>query len=125
MTQKIISPSDSTRPSAHAHKVVLDMAIEMAHELYSTMMSDNQWYDHWKRANPRIAKQPRQLEARFVQKNLALMLPQARAMLAGALSRTTDPALAETIYEALLLDNTLTRGRPGSLKPLSKLITEH
>jgi hypothetical protein len=32
-------------------------------------------------------------------------------MLARSLATTTDPALRETIYSALLLDNTLLRGR--------------
>lgn len=101
----------SDRPSAHAHKLVKETAEAMAHELYDTMMKDDFWYNYWKKANPRIASQPRQLELAFVRKNLSKLLPQARATLAQMLRDTHDESLKETIYEALLLDATLVRGR--------------
>ena len=68
---------------AHAHKLIYVTACEMAHELYDTMMSDNLWYETWKKSNPGLG--PRQLEARFVAKNLSVLLPQARHTLAGML----------------------------------------
>lgn len=99
------------RPSSHVHKLVRETAIGMCAELYDTMMSDNEWYKEWKRVNPRISDQPKQLFARFLAKNLSKLVPQARAILAQMLTTTTDPALREEIYNALLLDNTLIRGR--------------
>jgi hypothetical protein len=119
----MIIDNGSQRPSAHAHRVIRDMAVDMAHQLYDTMMQDNEWYALWKRLHPRIADQPRQLEAAFVRRNLARMLPQARAMVAGALAKTTDAELANSLYEALTLDATLTRGRPGAIRPAAQLLT--
>lgn len=107
----IVDNGAGNRPSQHVHKLVHETAVAMCHELYDTMMLDNQWYSQWKAQNQDLAGQPRQLTARFVTKNLAKVIPQARATLAGMLSRTTDPELQRTIYDALLLDNTLLRGR--------------
>jgi hypothetical protein len=102
-------PSTS-RPSAHAHSLVHQTTVEMAHELYDTMMSDNAWYDLWKSQNPGLT--PRGLADRFVARNLSKLLPQARAVLAGMLGNPmTDPATKDQIYAALTLDNTLLRGR--------------
>lgn len=81
----------------------------MAHELYDTMMSDNQWYEIWKRKNP--GKNAKALEKAFVDKNMGILLPQARSVLAGMLRNSMDPKLEAEIYEALTLDATLIRGR--------------
>jgi hypothetical protein len=104
-----IIDSNGNRPSKHAHKLVAETAVEMAHELYDIMMLDNEWFRCWQQQNPGASR--RELELRFVRKNLPKLIPQARAMLARSLATTTDPALRETIYSALLLDNTLLRGR--------------
>lgn len=98
----------------HAHKLVHETAIAMAHALYDTMMQDNQWYEAWKKANP--GKSSKELEVKFCNKNVKRLLPQARATLAQMLTTSTDEVLKESIYEALLLDNTLKRGRP-QMKP--------
>lgn len=98
-----------SRPSKHAHWLVRDTAIAMGHELYDHMMHDNVWYDIWKKNNP--GKNAKALEKLFVDRNLSLLLPQARAILAGMLQHTADPKLEEQIYEALTLDATLIRGR--------------
>lgn len=111
MTKMIIDDGSTARPSSHAHKLVRETAVAMAHELYDTMMQDNQWYTTWKSANPDLVERPRQLEARFVAKNLARLLPQARATLAKMLTQTSDAALRDSIYEALCLDSSLLRGR--------------
>lgn len=97
------------RPSKHVHKLVHSTAVSMAHELYDVMMLDNIWYGLWKRQNPGIGAVG--LADRFVARNLSRLVPQARATLAGMLRTTTDECLKEEIYEALLLDNTLIRGR--------------
>lgn len=81
----------------------------MAHELYDHMMQDNLWYDLWRKNNP--GKSAKALEQIFVNKNISLLLPQARAVLAKMLRDTSDPKLQEQVYEALTLDATLIRGR--------------
>lgn len=97
------------RPSSHAHYLVKETAEGMAHELYDHMMQDDKWYDFWKKKNPGLNS--KQLEEVFVKRNLSILLPQARATLAQMLRGSEDGALKETIYEALLLDFTLVRGR--------------
>lgn len=97
------------RPSSHAHFLIKETAEAMAHELYDTMMSDNRWYDYWKAQNPGL--DTKQLEDAFVRRNLSRLLPQARATLAQMLRGSNDDALKETIYDALLKDATLVRGR--------------
>lgn len=98
--------------TAHAHKLVHETAVAMAHELYDTLMHDNRWYSRWKKQNPDLG--PKALEARFVAKNTAKMLPQARATLAKMLGMSGyDEKTKETIYEALILDKQLQRGRHG------------
>lgn len=98
------------RPSGHAHWRVYETAVEMGHQLYDTMMHDNEWYAYWKARWPDLTA--RELEVRFVAVNVKRLLPQARAMLAQIIATTPDPALKESCYEALCLDATLVRGRP-------------
>jgi len=97
------------RPSKHAHWRVKETAEVMAHELYDHMMHDNQWYAAWQAKHPELNS--KQLEQAFVDKNMAILLPQARAILAGMLNRPYDEGLKESIMEALVLDATLVKGR--------------
>jgi hypothetical protein len=99
------------RPTKHVHKLVHETAVAMAHELYDTMMQDDLWYRLWKKKNPEADSQ--ELEELFVERNLAKMIPQARATLTKMMTNTSDEALKEVIYNALVLDNTLIRGRPN------------
>jgi hypothetical protein len=99
----------SNRPSSHAHFLVKETAEAMGHELYDTMMSDDVWYNLWKKKNPGL--RPKELEELFVKNNISKLLPQARATLAQMLRNSHDERLKETIYEALTLDATLVRGR--------------
>ena len=100
----------TNRPSKHAHKLVYEQAREIAHILYDEMMTNNpQVYDEWKKQNPELGSKA--LEARFVAKTTPKCLPAARATLAGMLNLPIDEGLKETIHEALVLDNTLLRGR--------------
>lgn len=99
------------RPSGTAHELVLATARQMAHELYDELMQRNDWYRLWKTTHPEDTTAA-QLEASFVRLNTAGLLPGARTVLARMLRTTTDPALRETIADALLLDATLVR--PGS-----------
>jgi hypothetical protein len=109
----------STNPRkrvSHAHSMVLDTAKEMAFELYEHMMRDNEWYATLKRLNPGLT--PKQLEARFVLRIGPTLVEQARATLAGLLATPIDEKTKESIMSALLLDNTLVRGRKsgGSIR---------
>jgi hypothetical protein len=97
------------RPSSHAHFLIKETAEAMGHELYDTMMSDDLWYGLWKKKNPGLSR--RALEELFVKNNLSKLLPQARATLAQMLRNSSDPVLKEQIYDALILDATLVRGR--------------
>lgn len=100
---------EDQRPTKHAHKLVHETAVAMAHELYDTMMQDDIWYGIWKQRNPGANK--KKLEEVFVAKNLSGLLPQARATLAGMLRTTADETLRDQIYDALVLDATLLKGR--------------
>jgi hypothetical protein len=99
----------NNRPSRHAHHLVHETAVGMAHELYDYMMLDDGWYRHWKRQHPELSGKA--LEDAFVERNISKLLPQARAVLAQMLQTTQDEKTKEAIYEALTLDATLVRGR--------------
>lgn len=94
----------------HCHKLVFETAKSMAHELYDALMQKNDWYALWKTQNPGLGAKA--LEDRFVRKNHAKMVPAARAALAGMLSGPYPDEVKDQIFEALLLDNSLTHGRP-------------
>lgn len=100
----------------NAHRLVLDTAIAMAHEMYDTLMVDDVWYGVWKKRNPGAGAKA--LETRFVNKVLPQILPQARATLASMLNKPNITQVQkDQIYEALLADNILTHGR---LRPINK-----
>jgi hypothetical protein len=99
----------SVRPSSHAHWRIRDMAISMGHELYDQLMQDNNLNNQWKSRFPNLNSEQR--ETMFVQQNMSRLLPQARAMLTGMLNNCEDDSLRDAIYEALILDATLVRGR--------------
>ena len=97
------------QPRIHAHKLIAATAQAMAHELYDTCMHNNHWYGWWKKQHPGASS--RQLELAFVRKNAPKLVESARAILARRLDLSNDEAEKSIIYEALLLDNTLVRGR--------------
>lgn len=97
------------KPTTHTHWRVKETAVAMAHELYDHLMMSNVFYTAWKIRNPGM--DAKQLEEEFVAKNLARLLPQARATLTQMLTTCQDDDLREEIYNALLLDATLVRGR--------------
>lgn len=103
--------TNANRPSLHAHKLVVETAFAMGCELYDAVMQDNEWYRIWKAEKRNVGLSPKALEMKFVSKVLPKLIPQARATLASMLRTTQDEKTRETIYEALLLDNTLIRGR--------------
>ena len=97
------------RPTRHAHWRVRDVAREMGHVLYDHMMQDNMWYEIWTKQTPNLT--PKQREEKFVNKNLAKLIPQARATIAQMIRDSSDENMKEELYKALTLDATLIRGR--------------
>lgn len=109
------------RPQAHAHKLIYETAREMAHELYSTMMSDNEWYRVWKARNPGAS--PKALESRFVNANVSQLLPGAREALAACLALPGFPEdQKDQILQALILDNTLKLGRGRMVRATERMM---
>src|ERR1700733_6082412 len=98
------------RASGHCHKMIAEVAQAMAHECYDALMQRNDWYDLWKRQHPGLSGKA--LESRWVKEKGGTFVPGARATLAGMLQTGIDSMLKEQIMEALLLDNTLIRGKP-------------
>lgn len=90
---------------AHAHKLVAKTAQEMAQEVYEKNAG---------RSNEFYEKYP-DLEA-YVKECWPLYLEAARTTLAQLLSTNMDENLKEEIYEALIRDATLRRGREGVLQ---------
>lgn len=94
----------------HVHKQIRSVAQEMCAHAYELLMGHNDIFEAWKKANPDLS--PKQLESRFIAKNWSSYVQTARATLAGMLGNPmVDAALKESIMEALMLDNTLMRGR--------------
>jgi hypothetical protein len=104
------------KPVIYAHKLVRDTAVSMAHELYDAMMMQDAWWKEWQRLNPGVSRHT--LEQRFVNKNLPLLVPQARAALAKCLQPGQCPSMDETqrqeVLQALILDNQLVDSRTAA-----------
>lgn len=104
------------KQAIYGHKLVVETAVQMAHELYDAMMMQNEWWEQWKGQNPGVSRHT--LEQRFVNKNLPLLVPQARAALAKCLQPGMVPGLDEkqkaAIAEALILDNQLVASRAAA-----------
>lgn len=96
----------------HAHFAVKDMAKDLCMASYEAVMANNSMRAEWKRRHPDFSE--RQLEVAWLCKHLAAHIRPARAILAGMLSAPIDEGLKEKIKDALVLDNTLTRGRNPS-----------
>lgn len=94
---------------AHCHFLIAETAMAMAHELYSMAMRDNKVYAEWKAQCPELT--PGILEERFCELLWPRLLEQARATLTKMLSGPYDQVLKTQIADALILDNTLRRGR--------------
>lgn len=106
------------RPSGSAHKLVLETATAMAHELYDTLMQKDDWYKLWKSWHDESATAA-QLEESFVKRNVPGLLAGARTILAQSLATTPDAALRQTIFDALLLDATLVGAGGRGVRGLS------
>lgn len=91
------------------HKLIYATAVEMAGALYDEMMKDNFWWEQWKGKCQGLSRAG--MQRKFIKQNLPAMIPQARATLAGMLSRPIDIGMKDEIMEALVLDNGLRQGR--------------
>ena len=109
MTRVIMTEAGASRPSKHVHKLIAETAQAMCHEVYDALMQKDEWYSMWKRSHPNLRGAA--LEAAFVKRNWSKYVDPARATLAGMLGTGLDTGQKESIMEALLLDNTLLRGR--------------
>jgi hypothetical protein len=89
--------------------MVADLAKEMALTMYETVMTNNEVRAEWKRKHPGASELG--LQASFVRAFWWRHLDPARAALAGMLARSEYSHLHSQIHEALVLDNTLLRGR--------------
>ncbi len=95
---------------SHAHRLVAQVAHEIAHEQFDKTMKDNDWYELFRKNNP--GKTLKQLEALFVERTWGRMIEEARKHLAGMLGRNDVPeGQKEIIMEALTLDASLLYGR--------------
>jgi len=93
----------------HAHKLVAKTAQEMAAAVYERCAQNNEWF----------AENPSQ--DRYVADAWPLFIEQARSTLAQLLRTTMDEGLKKEIYDALILDGSLRRGRINKLQAKSGL----
>jgi hypothetical protein len=93
----------------HAHEQVAAQATELCLSAYEALMAENEIYAAWKASHPGFT--PRHLELAFLRAFTFRFVPAARAMMAARLQAPLDDATKDAIYEALLLDGTLMRGR--------------
>ena len=102
----------------HAHQLVFRQAAELCMSAYEALMVENEIYAAWREAHPGFTK--RHLELAFLSKFTFRFVPAARAMMAARLQGPLDDATKDALYEALLLDGTLMRGRgrePALVQP--------
>ncbi len=97
------------RKALHAHEVVFVQAQELAGSAYAALMGVDEVYAAWKAVHPGFSA--RHLELAFLRRFSFRFVPAARAMLAARLQAPIDDGAKEAIYNALVLDATLVRGR--------------
>lgn len=98
------------RKIAHAHPLVAETAHKMAEAVFEEALSkDNKLYRQLRESNP--GKSVDFLRRIFVKWLAPELLGDARATLSSMLASSHDEALKSEIYEALIRDNVLRRGR--------------
>jgi hypothetical protein len=108
--EAMLERGNKASKKVYAHKQVLHLATEMAHETYAEIMErDNELYSEWKSMCPELT--PEKCEEMFVEMIVPKLLEPARAMLAKMLGMAQYKHLHESIYEALIQDNILRQGR--------------
>jgi hypothetical protein len=98
-------------PGLNAHRLVAEVAVEMAHELFEIYASDNTIYRAL-RANGEVSEKAARLV--FVERVAPRLLQDARQTLAKMLSQPDDivpTAQKDEIAEALVLDAPLMASR--------------
>jgi hypothetical protein len=91
----------------------MEVAKAAAGELYESMMGNDTFYRTWKKQNPGMG--PKQLEARFIEKNWGSCLEFARATLTVMLTRPdVEEKVKEEIMVILEQDQALRNRRVGS-----------
>lgn len=93
----------------HAHEAVYVQATELCLAAYEALMAENAIWSAWQEAHPGFSR--RHLELAFLRKFTFRFVPAARALMASRLQGPLDEAAKDALYEALLLDGTLQRGR--------------
>ena len=102
-----------------AHKLVVKVAREMAHELYDCVMQDNELYKYWKSQCEDLT--PKIAESLFVQLMYPKLIEEARATLARCLANPMLTHLHEDIYDALTKDYILRAQRMAGQAPRTLL----
>ena len=97
------------RKQAHVHNLVYETARELCLAEYEVLMANNQVRMAWKAKCPGMSELG--LQAAFLKRFLRAFVAPARATLAVQLTGPLDEASKETIHRALIMDNTLVRGR--------------
>lgn len=97
------------RGGVHAHPLVAKTAIEMARVQFDEYMKDNGVLARLRAANP--GKSMKYLETKFLRLHAPRCLNAARHTLAEMLRSPTHKHLHDSIYDALIADNTLRAGR--------------
>ena len=110
---RLVSPGAPNRRRLHAHEAVFRQAEELCMSAYEALMEDDTLWSRWRNTHPGFS--PRHLELAFMKKFTFRFVPAARAMMAARLQAPLDDGTKEAIYEALLLDATLVRGRGRGL----------
>ncbi len=110
----VISPSKrrrkSSRQDIHAHYLVAETARELCLATYEATMGNNDVRAEWKRRHPGMGELG--LQAAFIKRYIGAHLAPARTTLGLMLRQTNmDEKQKELIHQALVLDNTLVRGR--------------
>lgn len=106
---KLLKKHRRGKREAHAHFMVAESAREWVLAMYDTVMENNEVRAEWKRKHPGASE--KSLQAAFLKKYWRIGVAPGRATLAAALNGPYDDAFKSKIHEALVLDNTLVRGR--------------
>jgi len=99
MTQKI-----------HAHKMIADIAVNMANEIFEeAMRRNNELYRQVRKQNEELSLES--CRKKYVREIAPTLVGEARATLSRMLGTSISEELKKNIHEALLMDAALSRGR--------------
>ncbi len=104
------------RPTGHAHKLVLETARGMAEAMFEELIKKDGWLEMFARFFPpeeRDRLTEDLMREAYVKKTAPHLLPEARAAIANSIPFLSTDELKAEAYDALLLDATLVKRRPG------------